>query len=208
MSAATHKLDTSLSDAEGLISSIEQSMARLDNLSFEERRTLDAEIDRKIANLESTINQMTAALRNIQQASTKEYYQDEIKALREQLAKINDELKSKRFAISNSPQARQEAQLMSNADRSKAVTNQLDEAIRLGNDTLTVGSSAMATLIDDRRLLEHVDVNIDNIKKEGEKGEKTAKSMLKRACFNGLIGWIICLLLAALLAFSLYWRFK
>ena len=206
MSAATSKLDNSLSECEGLLDQIRNDMSRLDGLSFEQRRTLDSDIDRKLTNLNTLLNKMTQDLRGVQQASSKQYYDGEIKNYRQEHAKAIEELRQKRQAAANDPRLRQEQQLMGNAEKSKNINNQLDEAIRLGNNTNMVGAAAMETLSDDRKHLEHVDQNLDKIHAEAEKGQQTAGAMLKRNCLNGFISWIICVLLLAILIFSIVYR--
>ena len=206
MSAATSKLDNALSEAENLLDQIRNDMSRLDSLGLEARRALDSEIDRKMSSFETLLNKMTTDLRGVTQQSSKSYYEGEIKNYRTEHSKAVEELRQKRLAAANDPRLRQEQQLMSNADRSKGINDNLDEAIRIGNDTLTTGHAAMATLSDDRRHLEHVDQNLDRIHMQAEQGQKTAGDMLRRACLNGVISWIIVILLVAIFIFSLWYR--
>ena len=205
MSGATAKLDNSLSDAENLLDQIRNDMSRLDSLGFEQRRALDSEIDRKMTQLETLLNRMTTDLRGVTQQSSKSYYEGEIKNFRTEHSKAVEELRQKRLAAANDPRLRQEQQLMSNADRSKGINDTLDETIRVANDTLTIGNSAMAVLHDDRQHLQHVDQNLDKIHMQAEQGQRTAKDMLRRACLNGVISWIIVILLLAIFIFSLWY---
>lgn len=206
MSNATAKLDDMITQAETAIDTIHNDIARLDGLPFEQRRNLDADIDRKIGNLEQILNKMTSDLRTIPSQS-KEYYESEIKNYRSDLAKCQEEMRSKRLAAANDPNMRQQAQMQSNLERTQGINNQLDEAIRIGNATNTTAAAIQTTLVDDRRHLENIDSNLDHIENEAEVGESRAKAMIRRACINGFISWFIVVLLVALLGFSIWYNF-
>lgn len=206
MSAATSKLDNALSEAEGLLDQIKSDMGRLDGQPLDKRRALDVEIERKISSLENLLNKMTADLRSVTQQSSKSFYEGEIKNYRAEHSKVIEELRQKRRAAENDPALRQQQQLANNYEKSNQINNNLDEAIRTGNNTLATGNTIMATLVDDRKHLEHIDSNLDKIDQQAEQGNKTTKDMLRRACCNGVIAWIIVILLAIIFFASLGYK--
>lgn len=206
MSAATSKLDNALSEAEGLLDQIKSDMVRLDGQPLDKRRALDAEIERKISQLENLLNKMTSDLRQVTQQSSKSFYEGEIKNYRSEHSKVIEELRQKRRAAENDPTLRQQQQLANNYEKSNQVNDNLDEAIRLGNNTLSTGNTIMTTLVDDRKHLEHIDSNLDKIGAQADQGNKTTKDMLRRACCNGFIAWLIVILLAAIFIASLAYK--
>jgi len=206
MSSATAKLEDGISNAERQISSIKNNISRLNSTTPDQRASLDNELDRQIQSLETLLNKMSNDLRSV--SGNKDYYEGEIKSLRTQHSEAVAELRQKRLAISNDPNSRQEQQAMLNADRSKGVVNNLDEAIRLGNDTVTTGNAAMATLIDDRKRIENINKNVTAIGESADEGKSKADSIIMRACINGCIEWTIVFLLFLIILYLLYRRFK
>ena len=122
------ELDEMITQAEIAIDSIRSDIARLDGLPFEQRYSLDSDIDRKFENLEQILNKMTSDLCTIPSQYT-EYYDYKIKNFRSDFARYREEL--------------------------VAVT--LEEAIRIGNEANAKAADILSTLSDDRRHLENID---------------------------------------------------
>lgn len=203
MSNVTQRLDDSLSQAETLFQDIGASIKRLNSLGVDQRSSLEGELDRKLSDMDSRINKMTKDMRSLP-SNDREYYENEISSLRDQHSKCVNELRNLRAAAQ--PYMRQNAQLKSNYDRSQNTTNDLDEAIRLGNETVTVGNATITTLVEDRKHIEHIDNNLYEIHNQAIEGQNTATRMIRRVCFNKLFIGVIIIFLVALLGFSLYWK--
>ena len=200
------KLDSAISQAEEQLRSIEANLQRLDGLPFDQRRSLDGEIDQQLITLDSMINTMNANLKNVLPGD-KDYYTSEIQNIRTNHARMSAELRQKRQAMVNSPEYRQGQQIQSNFNKSNDIVNNLEDAISEGTNAITVGHRTLTTLNEDRRVIENVDQNLMYTHMLGREGQHRAKRMLRRICFNKLIIWIIVVVLVALLGLSIYLKF-
>ena len=205
MSNLTAKLDEGINQVESFIGNIRDDLKRLDSTGSDQRNTIDAEIERKLTNVENLLTKMTNDVKNIR-GGDKDFYEGEVKRLRTEHSQSLAELRQKRLALSNDPSLRQRDQLIGNSVRSKQVSENLDEAIRLGNETITTGNAAMSTLLDDGRRLENIDKNVDAVDAEAHEGSSRARGMLYRACLNGFIQWTIVFLLFIILLFSIWYK--
>lgn len=203
MSNVTQRLDDSLSQAETLFQEIGTSLRRLSSLGLEQSNNLKAEIERKLSDMDGRINKMSKDLRAVPE-NDRSYYENELHNLREQHSKCETELRNIHAAMQ--PYLRQNAQLTQNYEKSKTTTDNLDEAIRLGNETVTVGNATLTTLVEDRKHIEHIDNNLYEIHNQAKEGQLTANRMIRRVCFNKVFLGIIIIVLMALLGFSLYWK--
>ena len=199
-------LDNAITRAMEQVDSIRANLQRLDSLPFDQRRTLDGEIDRQLMELDSAINSMTASLKNVL-PSDKDYYTSEIQGVRTSHGRLSAELRQKRTAMMNSPEYRQGQQIQSNFNKSTSVVNDLEDAIVEGNNAIMVGNRTLATLQDDRRTIENIDQNLMYTHMAGREGQSRAKAMLRRICFNKVIIWLIVIVLVALLGLSIYLKF-
>ncbi|OHT05302.1 Vesicle transport v-SNARE protein [Tritrichomonas foetus] len=140
--------------------------------------------------------------------STREYYDDELSNLRSQYSKFVSELRKKQTLAAKDPYFRQGSQIEKNNEKAQSITENLDEAIRLGNDSITTANATMTTLLEDRKHIDHINENLDIIHAEAITGTERAKRMVRRACFNNCLIWSIVVFLVALLGFSLYWKLR
>jgi hypothetical protein len=199
------RLDGALVDAETRLQHLNQELERLDSALPSQRQSLDADIDKHLAELDSYLNRLASDIR-LADPSNKPYYEEELQQLRGRYGEITSALKQKRLAAGTSVASRQSEQAMLNQRRSQAVTENLDEAIRLGNDSITTGNVAMAVLADDRRRFDHIAENLDMIDDEAQDGLARAKRMLVRAFCNSFLAWIIVVILLGLLGVEIWWK--
>jgi vesicle transport through interaction with t-SNAREs protein 1 len=203
--AVVDRLDSAIIDAETEITQLNNKLRALDSMLPSQRQGLEADIEKSLADLDTRLNKMTNDLKAVQ-ATQRDYYKNEVDGLRAQYSQISNELRAKRQAAANNPNVRQAEQVYGNQKRSQAITDNLDEAIRVGNDTITTGNVTMATLIDDRQRLEHISSNLDVIDDEAATGLQRARRMVRRACFNGFVAWIIVIVLLALMGAEIWWK--
>jgi vesicle transport through interaction with t-SNAREs protein 1 len=203
--AVVDRLDSAIIDAESEITQLNNKLRTLDSMLPSQRQGLEADIEKSLADLDTRLNKMTNDLKAVQ-PNQRDYYRNEVEGLRTQYNQISNELRTKRQAAANNPNVRQAEQVYGNQKRSQAITDNLDEAIRVGNDTITTGNVTMATLIDDRQRLEHISSNLDVIDDEAATGLARARRMVRRACFNGFVAWIIVIVLLALMGAEIWWK--
>ena len=206
MSNIAQRIDDNLESCERLIDEITQDLSRLDNATLDQRNRLEAGIEKKLADIDSKIDRMTADLRSVPESSH-EYYDEEIRNIRTMLSKAYAQLKQKRQANLNDGASRQSAQVASNNARSRDIVSKLDEAIRDGNETNMIGNETLVTLHEDRNTISDINSRLLEIDDEAEQGQSRAKRMLRRAFLNGCIAWTIVVILVFLLGFSLIYKF-
>ena len=204
---ATSNLDDSLTQAEGMISTIQNDLRRMESLTFDQRKSLDSDIEKQLQALDQRLIKMSSDIRTLP-PSDRSYYEEEVKNLRSTHSKMVTELRQKRQSMMNDPAYKQNQQLLANQQRADNILNNMDEAIRIGNDSINVGQNTMSLLAEDRQKFQHIDENLMEIHMQGKKGESTAKRIVKRICFNNFIVWAIVIVLVAFLGFSLYWKLK
>lgn len=205
MSGATGRLDDALIDAETRVQQLNQELVRLDSVLPSQRHSLDADIDKHLAELDSALNRLTNDIRSAP-GQSRQYYDEELQTLRGQYNQIAAELQQKRLAAGTSVATRQSEQALLNQRRSQSITENLDEAIRLGNDSITTGNVAMATLADDRKRFDAIEDHLEMIDRESTDGVTRAKRMLIRAFCNSFLAWIIVVILLALLGVEIWWK--
>jgi uncharacterized protein YukE len=205
MSSAQSRLDDAIIEIEGHFTVIQRDLQRLDSQLAGFRQAAIGDLEKRLSDIDTRLTRMAGETRGLPR-DTKDYYDDEIKSLRDHYVQFVQELQQKKNAIGSSAATRQADQLASNANRSRAITDKLDDAIRLGNDSITTGNVAMTTLLDDRRTLEHIGENLIGIDAQAESGYARAKQMLKRACCNKCLAWIIVVLLLGLLGGEIYYK--
>ena len=88
-----------------------------------------------------------------------------------------------------------------------AANSNLDKAIAIGGDVLNGMDHAQSTLASDREALGRIDKNVDNIIAETEKANGLTNSMLGRALCNGILSWIIVVILLGLIALFVWAKF-
>ena len=197
MSSVTQRLDQALIESETLIQKITDDLRKLDGLAKGQRAGLESEIRRRLETLDRQIVRMKDDCRSLPPAQ-KEYFESEIPQIERQYTQLLEELDRKRFA--NDGNSKQYDQLLSNRDRSQKVTDDLDEAIRYGNDTITTGNVTVSTLLEDRKRIENIDSNLYQVHRHAQDGQTRAKRMLRRMICNSVLAWGIALLtLAALI---------
>jgi hypothetical protein len=203
MSSVSARLDKVLQDAETKIQQLRNQLSRFDSGSPTDRQAIEADIDRGLSQLEVAFSKATGSFNSLT-AGDQGYYTSEIESARGQCMEIRAELQRKKQADVNNPRNRQQAQLTKNAQTSAQVTDTLDEAIRVGNDTITTGNVTMTTLLDDRDRLGNVQRNLGVIDDEAANGLARAQRMLRRALCNKWLAWLILFLLLALLGVEIW----
>ena len=201
------QLDNDLTMADESVDVIQNDLIRLDSLNYNERSNLSTSIEQKLSQLDQSITKMNNSVKNIP-GDQRDYYNEEITRIRASYTKMLSELRQKRQAMLNDPGYKQNQQLNQNLDTSNRVLNNLDEAIATGNDTLTTAQHTQNVLNEDRKLIENIDQNLDDIDMEADKGFTRAKRMLCRAVMNNILIWSVVVVLVALLGFSLYWKLR
>jgi DNA repair exonuclease SbcCD ATPase subunit len=204
MADLTRRLDDALLEAESRLQQMIADVQKLDTSIPSQRASLIADLEKRLSELDTRLNRMSSDVRNVPR-DNRSYYEGEVSGLRSQYNQVMQDVQTKKNAGS-SPSQRLTDQAASNAKRSQGITENLDEAIRLGNDSITTGNLAMATLIDDRQALEHIGSNLEEIDMQAQDGTARAKRMLRRACCNQFLAWIIVVLLMALLGGVIYWK--
>jgi t-SNARE complex subunit (syntaxin) len=203
---ASQRLDEGLSRIETQMGRLQNQLRRLDSQTGDDRRTLDTEIDREIADATNQLNRLSGDIKSVG-ASDRDYYQQEITKYQTDLGKVSQELRQKRQDYAYSPESRQAEQLQRNVQRSDGIVDNLDEAIRLGNDNVTTGQHTLGVLGEDRKMIEHIDENLMHVHMEAKEGQSRVGSMARRALMNKFLSWIIVVVLVALLGASIYLRF-
>lgn len=88
-----------------------------------------------------------------------------------------------------------------------AANSNLDKAIGIGGEVLDGMDHAQDVLQQDREALGRINTNVDNIMAETDKANGFANSMIGRAFCNGIISWIIVVLLGVLIVVIAYGKF-
>jgi flagellar biosynthesis GTPase FlhF len=205
MSSPAERLETAFVDIETEIQKLNNHMRSLDGRLPSQRQPLEAEIESSLGALETRLNKLDSETRNVP-VKDRDFFKGEISNFRQQCNQIANELRNKRQAAANNPNLRQGEQALRNQKRSQDVTENLDEAIRIGNDTITTGNVTMTTLLEDKQRLDHISENLDIIDGESGTGLARARAMAKRACFNGCIAWVIVVLLLALMGAEIWYK--
>jgi chromosome segregation ATPase len=205
MSSAAERLENAFVDIETEIQKLNNHLRALDSKLPSQRQPLEAEIESGLGALDTRLNKLASETKNVP-AKDRDFFTGEITSFRRQCNEVANELRLKRQASANNPNVRQTEQALANQKRSQDVTENLDEAIRIGNDTITTGNATMTTLIDDRQTLVHINSNLDTIDDEAVTGMARARSMLRRACFNGFVAWLIAILLLALMGVEIWYK--
>ncbi|KAK8893792.1 t-SNARE VTI1 [Tritrichomonas musculus] len=203
----SNNLDDALMNSESFANNIRQDLDNLDSMPFDQKKSKITEIEKNLQQLDSKINKMNSDLKSLP-PSEREYYESEIRNARSNHSKMVTELRQKNQAMLNDPVYKQNQQLLSNQKRADGLLDNLDEAIKIGNDSVITANNTMSILHEDRQRIQHIDENLMHVHMEAKKGESTAKRMLRRVCFNNFIIWLIVVLLVALLGFSLYWKLR
>lgn len=207
MSNISQRLDDMIIECETQIQKLQSDLQMLDSSLPSQRATFELEITRKLQSLESRISRMKEDARRLQ-PSQRDYFDGEIVSIERRYNEIQSELQKKTLANRNSPASRQNQQLLANRDKSQRVTDDLDEAIRRGNDIITTGNVTMTTLNEDRRKIENIDENLHKVHQQARDGQTRAKRMLRRVVCNACLAWIIAIMMLALLACVLVLKFK
>lgn len=203
----SNNLDNLSVEIEDIIRQVDHDVDVLDQCQPTERVNFQNEIQSKLNALETKINRMKNESRSLP-PSKREFYTNEINSFSSQHSQITSEFKKKVNLAMNDPVYKQNAQIGENIVKNQGINERLDEAIRLGNDSITTGNATMTLLQDDRKHINHINENIDVINREAVSGMDRAKRMVRRACYNNCIIWSIVVLLVGLLGFSLYWKLK
>lgn len=203
----TNNLDNIIIEIEDLFQQVNHDLEVLDQCIPSERVNFQNEIQAKLNALETKIARLKNESRSLP-PTKREYYTNEINSFQSQHTQISSEFKKQVTLAMNNPAGKQASQLEANIRKSQGINENLDEAIRLGNDAITTGNATLNILEDDRKRINHINENIDVIDREAVSGVDRAKRMVRRACFNNFIIWAIVILLVGLLGFSLYWKLK
>jgi hypothetical protein len=166
---------------------------------------MESDIDRGLSQLEENFSRATSSFGSLPQGD-RGYYTSEIETYRGQCIEIRAELARKLQAGVANPHSRQAEQSARNAQTSAAITDNLDEAIRTGNDIITTGNVTMTTLIEDRDRLGNIQANLVAIDGEAAGGYERDRSMLRRAVCNKWLAWIILILLLGLLGVEIWYK--
>jgi hypothetical protein len=208
MSSAQNRLDDLVTQFEEILQTIQRDLQRVGTESGPALQALVADIERRLSDVDTRLLRMASDIRSLP-PDTREYYEGEINTLRGLYTEYSATLTTKK-ATAASPAARLTSQAASNTARSQGVTEKLDEAIMTGNNTITTGNVIMTTLLDDRRSLEQIEDNLRATDSQAQAGLERAKKMLRRACCNKFLAWVIVVLLMGLLAVEIWakWNHK
>ncbi|KAH0793879.1 Vesicle transport v-SNARE protein [Histomonas meleagridis] len=139
----------------------------------------------------------------------RDFYVEEINQnLRPTYNRMMTDLRQKMQSMENDPGYKQNQQLHKNLDKQGLILDDLDQAISIGNETKQTADQTMTTLQEDRKILNNVNSNLDDIQTEGKKGQSIANKMLRRIIFNKFVLWTVVVILLALLAFTIYWKLR
>lgn len=207
MSSNTKKLDDAMIEVETLLQHAKNDVDRLSQCLPSQRTNFQNEIKAQLDAIENKITRINNEARSLT-PSIREYYTNEVKSLSSQHQDILNSLRREETLSANNLSLKQANQIEKNINKAQGINETLDEAIRLGNDSITTANATMTTLIDDRKRISHINENIDVIDREALTGMGRAKRMVRRACFNNCIIWTIVVLLTALFGFSLYWKLR
>ena len=207
MSNITQRLDDWLIESDTQIQKLRNDLQKFDSMLPSERPSFDIDLTRRLESFESSLTRMKNECRKLQPAQ-RDYFEGEIASIESNYNEVVRELERKRLANRSGPASRQTEQLLANRDKSQRVTDDLDEAIRTGNDIITTGNVTMTTLGEDRRKIEHIDENLHRIDEQALDGQARAKRMLRRIVCNACLAWIIAIMLLAILACILVLKFK
>ena len=203
----TQKLDSSIINIETLLQQIRNDIDRFDSALPSQKDNFGKEIESKLVDCSNKIGKLNSESRSLN-PSQRDYYIGEISSLKDQHNALLGELRKKRSIAMNDPAYKQGMQLEKNIQKAQDITSDLDEAIRIGNNTITTGQATMSLLQEDRNYINHIDENLMVVNQEAHTGVARAKRIVRAACYNNCLVWSIVVLLVALLGFSLYWKLR
>ena len=138
----TEKLDNALIQVETLLSQADNDIHRLDQALPSQRLNFQNEIKSKLDEINSKIAKITNDSKSIPPTS-RQYYTDEISSLSTRLNNLRSDLRRKETLASNDKSIKQANQLQANINKQQGITENLDEAIRLGIVAVTTGNATM-----------------------------------------------------------------
>ncbi|OHT09777.1 Vesicle transport v-SNARE protein [Tritrichomonas foetus] len=207
MTAVAQRLDDSLINTETLMQQVTNDIDRMDSCLPSQINNFSNEIGAKLNEIDVKIAKMAGEARSLS-PSTRDYYDEEIENMRNLHSRLVSEFRKKQTLSANNPNVRQGQQLENNLEKSTKITENLDVAISLGNDSITTANATLTTLYDDRKHINNINDNLDIVHTEALTGANRAKRMVRRALYNNFLIWTIVFLLVVLLGFSLYWKLR
>ena len=158
---------------------------------------------REITYIDPKLQQLDNSLKR---AGDAEEYQDEVDSIKTDFRNFKTTYTRNNEEFQRT-QSQAQAYQQGNQKLSGA-NEKLKSAINDGRETNDVLKQDLLTLEDDRRHLESIDSNVDEIDRQADTGIARAKRMLRRACFHKFIAWIIVVVLFAVLIIILWARFS
>ena len=194
-------IDNVIQDIQNHLDTLDNSIKRYNTADSSSKGSLVQRMQTEIQTLEQKIPQVKKMIQSVG-GDEAEVYEEDVKSIisdfetfKAQYSKINQEYNSNREYAQK------------NVQQSEAL-RKFKEAKDDAHEINQVLNQDLLTLDEDRQILSNIDSNVNDIGNEADKGLTRGKRMLRRACFHKMIGWIIVLILAALLAVILYLRFS
>ena len=187
----TQRLDEAVSNLQVTVQQITNDLQRFDATPIAERAPLDADLTRKLADLDNRLNKMSRDIKAVP-TNSRDYFEGEYMELRNQYNQLVWEFQEKKSA--NAPGMTRE-QFLARRQQAAAVSSDLDEALHLGHDVVSTQKATMGTLDEDRALLGNIDQNLVEIDGQAHEGQRRAKRMITRMLLNACVAWVIVVVL-------------
>jgi chromosome segregation ATPase len=213
---STGRFDQLLNQVQGRIENLENQAQEFPTMpSLDQKRQAIARSNRDFNTMQNSLTEMERLIQTMP-LRDREFFAQDLTGCRTAIS----ELKTRYEALDEQLQQlirEEEARIAaggldaelveSNRQKAAGVMDNLNFAIATGNDTLRTQEHTMGTLAEDRALLGHVNANLDTIDNEADTGLARASRMFRRAMLNGVVTWIINILLFIILAVVLAWKF-
>jgi hypothetical protein len=199
---AVARLESAASRVDAQIEELKSSLQKLDTTPPQDRWTLDSQIDAKVQDLNTLIQKMATDAKGVAGAD-RDYWDGEVTRYREELSRLNTELRQKRSAAQNQLSDTQRT----NVQKGDAVIGNLDEALRIGADTTAAQRQIQETLVEDRAHLENIQGNVEQIHIEADTAKGRLGRMFCRAVVHKILVWIIVAVLGGVFVLSVGLRF-
>ena len=188
----TRKLDEVLKNLQTTVEQITSDQQKFDATPLNERSRQEAEIAKKLSDVDTRLNKMSADIRGLP-TNSRDYFEGEYNDLRSQYNQLVWEFQEKKGA--NAP-GMSKQEFLAKRKQAAAISSDLDEALYMGRDVLTTQNATKETLNMDRHLLENINRNLDHINGQADEGQKRGKRMIRRMLFSACLAWTIVVILA------------
>lgn len=197
---ASSRVESLISQNQTLIEAVESLQRNITTMGVPQKGEALQNMSQKLTSIDNNLKELTKLTRSLAE-DERDYFDDEIQTQKDSYATLSE--KYRQFNDSY-----QREQLTAPADQGKTVTaegnaqlaqanEKLAQAISDGNETLVIQGQIKETLIDDHQRLERIEANVNDINDEAITGFQRASRMLRRACLNKVIAYIIVVVLFA-----------